>query len=366
MTDISKLGEFGLIHHLTDNIKIKNESTVKGVGDDCAVLHYPDSEVLVTTDMLMEGVHFDLTYIDLQHLGYKSAMVNISDIFAMNGTPRQLTVSIALSKRFKVEDMEEFYSGLRMACDKWGVDIVGGDTTSSYTGLAISITCIGEARKEDIVYRNGAKDTDLICVTGDLGAAYMGLQLLEREKSVYYQQVDEARKKNDKHALEELKGFQPDFAGKEYLLQRQLQTEARGDIIARFRELNIRPTAMMDISDGLSSELMHICKQSNCGCRIYEKNIPIDYQTAVMAEELNMNVTTCALNGGEDYELLFTVPIADHEKVSEMEGIKLIGHITKSELGCALISRDGQEFELKAQGWNPLKEESAAQQEEVE
>lgn len=356
MTDISKLGEFGLIHHLTDKIKIKNESTLKGVGDDCAVLHYPDSEVLVTTDMLMEGVHFDLTYIDLQHLGYKSAMVNISDIFAMNGTPRQLTVSIALSKRFKVEDMEEFYSGLRMACDKWGVDIVGGDTTSSYTGLAISITCIGEARKEDIVYRNGAKDTDLICVTGDLGAAYMGLQLLEREKSVYYQQVDEARKKNDKRALEELKGFQPDFAGKEYLLQRQLQTEARGDIIARFRELNIRPTAMMDISDGLSSELMHICKQSNCGCRIYEKNIPIDYQTAVMAEELNMNVTTCALNGGEDYELLFTVPIGDHEKIQQMDNVKLIGHITRPELGQMLVTRDNQEFELKAQGWNPLSE----------
>ncbi|WP_278790259.1 thiamine-phosphate kinase [Leyella stercorea] len=356
MTDISKLGEFGLIRHLTDNIKIKNESTLKGVGDDCAVLHYPDSEVLVTTDMLMEGVHFDLTYIDLQHLGYKSAMVNISDIFAMNGTPRQLTVSIALSKRFKVEDMEEFYSGLRMACDKWGVDIVGGDTTSSYTGLAISITCIGEARKEDIVYRNGAKDTDLICVTGDLGAAYMGLQLLEREKSVYYQQVDEARKKNDKHALEELKGFQPDFAGKEYLLQRQLQTEARGDIIAHFRELNIRPTAMMDISDGLSSELMHICKQSNCGCRIYEKNIPIDYQTAVMAEELNMNVTTCALNGGEDYELLFTVPIGDHEKIQQMDNVKLIGHITRPELGQMLVTRDNQEFELKAQGWNPLSE----------
>lgn len=354
MTDISKLGEFGLIHHLTDNIKIKNESTVKGVGDDCAVLHYPDSEVLVTTDMLMEGVHFDLTYIDLQHLGYKSAMVNISDIFAMNGTPRQLTVSIALSKRFKVEDMEEFYSGLRMACDKWGVDIVGGDTTSSYTGLAISITCIGEARKEDIVYRNGAKDTDLICVTGDLGAAYMGLQLLEREKSVYYQQVDEARKKNDKRALEELKGFQPDFAGKEYLLQRQLQTEARGDIIARFRDLNIRPTAMMDISDGLSSELMHICKESNCGCRIYEKNIPIDYQTAVMAEEMNMNVTTCALNGGEDYELLFTVPIGDHEKIQQMDNVKLIGHITRPELGQMLVTRDNQEFELKAQGWNPL------------
>lgn len=356
MTDISKLGEFGLIHHLTDNIKLKNSSTIKGVGDDCAVLHYPDSEVLVTTDMLMEGVHFDLTYIDLQHLGYKSAMVNISDIFAMNGTPRQITVSVALSKRFKVEDMEEFYSGLRLACDKWGVDIVGGDTTSSYTGLAISITCIGEARKEDIVYRSGAKDTDLVCVTGDLGAAYMGLQLLEREKSVYYQQVDEARKKNDKRALEELKGFQPDFAGKEYLLQRQLQTEARGDIIARFRELNIRPTAMMDISDGLSSELMHICKESNCGCRIYEKNIPIDYQTAVMAEEMNMNVTTCALNGGEDYELLFTVPIGDHEKIQQMDGVKLIGHITRPELGQMLVTRDNQEFELKAQGWNPLKD----------
>lgn len=357
MTDISKLGEFGLIHHLTDNIKLKNESTIKGVGDDCAVLHYPDSEVLVTTDMLMEGVHFDLTYIDMQHLGYKSAMVNISDIFAMNGTPRQLTVSLALSKRFKVEDMEQFYSGLRMACDKWGVDIVGGDTTSSYTGLAISITCIGEARKEDIVYRNCAKDTDLICVTGDLGAAYMGLQLLEREKSVYYQQVDEARKKNDKRALEELRDFQPDFAGKEYLLQRQLQTEARGDIIARFRELNIHPTAMMDISDGLSSELMHICKQSNCGCRIYEKNIPIDYQTAVMAEEMNMNVTTCALNGGEDYELLFTVPIGDHEKIQQMDGVKMIGHITRPELGQMLVTRDNQEFELKAQGWNPLSKE---------
>ena len=357
MTDISILGEFGLIHHLTDNIKTKNESTIKGVGDDCAVLHYPDSEVLVTTDMLMEGVHFDLTYIDMQHLGYKSAMVNISDIFAMNGTPRQLTVSLALSKQFKVEDMEQFYSGLRMACDKWGVDIVGGDTTSSYTGLAISITCIGEARKEDIVYRNGAKDTDLICVTGDLGAAYMGLQLLEREKSVYYQQVDEARKKNDKRALEELRDFQPDFAGKEYLLQRQLQTEARGDIIARFRELNIHPTAMMDISDGLSSELMHICKQSNCGCRVYEKNIPIDYQTAVMAEELNMNVTTCALNGGEDYELLFTVPIGDHEKIQQMDGVKMIGHITRPELGQMLVTRDNQEFELKAQGWNPLSKE---------
>jgi len=352
---IKELGEFGLIEHLTQNITPGNKSTAYGVGDDCAVLNYPDSEVLVTTDMLMEGVHFDLTYIDLQHLGYKAAMVNISDIFAMNGTPRQLTVSIALSKRFTVEDMEAFYNGLRRACEKWNVDIVGGDTTSSYTGLAISITCIGEARKEDIVYRNGAKETDLICVSGDLGAAYMGLQLLEREKSVYYQQVNEAQKKGDTKALEELKNFQPDFAGKEYLLQRQLQPEARGDILKKLIEANIRPTAMIDISDGLSSELLHICKQSGTGCRIYEKNIPIDYQTAVMAEELNLNVTTCALNGGEDYELLFTIPIGDHEKVQQIEGVRLIGHITNESLGCQLIARDGQEFPLKAQGWNPLK-----------
>lgn len=343
-----------MIDRLTKDIKPQNESTKYGVGDDCAVLHYPDTEVLITTDMLMEGVHFDLTYIDLQHLGYKSAMVNISDIFAMNGTPRQLTVSMALSKRFTVEDMEKFYNGLQLACDKWGVDIVGGDTTSSYTGLAISITCIGEARKEDIVYRNGAKETDLVCVSGDLGAAYMGLQLLEREKAVYYQQVEEAKKKGDQKALAELSHFQPDFAGKEYLLQRQLKTEARGDIIQKLRDAGIRPTAMMDISDGLSSELMHICKQSHVGCRIFEKQIPIDYQTAVMAEELNMNVTTCALNGGEDYELLFTVPIGDHEKIQELDDVKLIGHITKESLGHVLVTRDDQEFELKAQGWNPL------------
>lgn len=352
--EIAKLGEFGLIDRLTKDIKPQNESTKYGVGDDCAVLSYPNSEVLVTADMLMEGVHFDLTYIDLEHLGYKSAMVNISDIFAMNGTPRQLTVSLAVSKRFTVEDMEQFYNGLRLACDKWHVDIVGGDTTSSYTGLAISITCIGEAKKEDIVYRNGAKETDLICVSGDLGAAYMGLQLLEREKSVYYSQVDEAKRKGDKKALESLAQFQPDFAGKEYLLQRQLRTEARGDIIEKLRAAGIRPTAMMDISDGLSSELMHICKQSHVGCRIFEKQIPIDYQTAVMAEELNMNVTTCALNGGEDYELLFTIPIGDHEKIQAIDDVRLIGHITKDSLGQVLVTRDDQEFPLKAQGWNPL------------
>lgn len=357
MTDIAKLGEFGLIDHLTEGIKPKNPSTVKGVGDDCAVLHYPDKEVLITTDMLMEGVHFDLTYTDLRNLGYKSAMVNISDVFAMMGTPQQMTVSVALSKRFTVEDMETFYEGLRAACNKWNVDIVGGDTTSSLTGLAISITCIGEADQKDIVYRNGAKDTDLICVSGDLGAAYMGLQLLEREKSVYYQQLADAKRKNDQKTLAELADFQPDFAGKEYLLQRQLRAEARGDIVQKLRQANIKPTSMMDISDGLSSELIHICTQSHVGCRVFEKNIPIDYQTAVMAEELNMNVTTCALNGGEDYELLFTVPIGDHEKIEQMEDVKLIGHITRENLGRVLVSRDGNEFDLKAQGWNPLKKD---------
>lgn len=365
--DISKLGEFGLIDHLTKDIKLKNTSSAYGVGDDCAVMHYPDKEILVTSDMLMEGVHFDLTYITLQQLGYKAAMQNISDVFAMNGTPRQMVVSIAVGKRFKVEDLEDFYNGLRMACDKWNVDIVGGDTTSSYTGLAISITCMGEADKNDIVYRHGAKETDLICVTGDLGAAYMGLQLLEREKSVYYQQIDDInqkiRKANAegnqalvKHLQEEgmkINNFQPDFAGREYLIQRQLKPEARGDMIALLKENNIRPTAMMDISDGLSSELLHICRQSHCGCRIYEKKIPIDYQTAVTAEEFNMNVTTCAMNGGEDYELLFTCSIGDHEKLNALEdkGIKQIGYITKEELGTRLLSRDNQEFDITAQGW---------------
>ena len=344
--EIKELGEFGLIGHLTKDIKLKNESTKKGVGDDCAVMHYGDKETLVSTDMLMEGVHFDLTYVDMKHLGYKSAMVNISDIFAMGGTPRQMTVSIALSKRFKVEDIEDFYEGLRMACDKWNVDIVGGDTTSSLTGLAISITVLGDADKEDVIYRSGAKDTDLICVSGNLGAAYCGLQLLEREKSVYYMQLQEARKKNKDAVVD----FQPDFSGREYLLERQLQPEARGDILKTLRQAGVRPTSMIDISDGLSSEIMHICKESDTGCRLFEKEIPIDYQTAVMAEEMNMNLSTCALNGGEDYELLFTCPIGDYEKVKELDDIRIIGHITKKELGTLLVTRDGQEFPLKAQG----------------
>ena len=339
-TEISTIGEFGLIKRLTEHIQIQNAETKYGVGDDAAVLDFSNQQTLVTTDLLMEGVHFDLVYTPLKHLGYKSAIVNFSDIYAMNGTPKQITVSLAVSKRFCIEDLEQFYEGLQLACQLHGVDIVGGDTTSSVTGLAISITCLGVGNPESITYRHGAKETDLICVSGDLGAAYMGLQLLEREKAVFEGQ----------------KEINPDFSGKEYLLERQLKPEARKDIVEALAKEGIRPTAMMDISDGLSSELMHICTQSKVGCRIYEERIPIDYQTAVMAEELNMNVTTCALNGGEDYELLFTVPLTEHDKVAAMKGIKVIGHITKAELGCGLITRDGQEFELKAQGWNPLKE----------
>ena len=344
-TEIATLGEFGLIDYLTKGIQPLHASTQKGVGDDAAVLSYPaDKQVLVTTDLLLEGVHFDLVYTPLKHLGYKAAVVNFSDIYAMNGTPRQITVSLGISKRFSVEDMEMLYAGIRLACEDYGVDIVGGDTTSSLTGLTISITCIGEAEKDKVVYRNGAQETDLICVSGNLGAAYMGLQLLEREKAVL--------NGSDKDV-------QPDFAGKEYILERQLKPEARKDIIEKLAEAGIQPTAMMDISDGLSSELMHICKQSNKGCRIYEEHLPIDYQTAAMAEEFNMNLTTCALNGGADYELLFTVPLACHEKIQDISDIRMIGHITKPELGCALITRDGQEFELKAQGWNPLKEQNS-------
>lgn len=339
-TEISTLGEFGLIDHLTKDIELTNASSKKGVGDDAAVLEYNDTEVLVTTDLLLENVHFDLTYVPLKHLGYKAAIVNISDICAMNGTPRQLTVSLGISKRFTVEHIEQLYSGIKVACKLYGVDVVGGDTCASHQGLVISITCIGDAPKDKIVYRNGAHDTDLICVSGNLGAAYMGLQLLEREKVASAGRAD----------------FEPDFAGKEYLVERQLKPEARKDIIEELAAAGIKPTAMMDISDGLSSELLHICKQSNVGCRIYEDRIPIDYQTAVMAEELNMNLVTAALNGGEDYELLFTVPLTDHEKVSKLKDVKTIGYIIRPELGCAMITRDDNEITLKAQGWNPLAE----------
>ena len=340
-TEISTLGEFGLINRLTEDIKAKDAHTIQGVGDDAAVLKFnEEEEVLVSTDMFMEGVHFDLTYFPLKHLGYKVVVANICDIYAMNGTPRQITVSLALSRKFCIEDIEELYAGMKLACEQYGVDIIGGDTTSSLTGLAISITAIGTAPKGTVVKRNGAKETDLICVTGNLGAAYMGLQLLEREKIATAD-----------------KDMQPDFQGKEYILERQLKPEARKEVIEKLKEENIRPTSMMDISDGLSSELMHICKQSGVGCRIYEERIPIDYQTAIMAEELNLNVITCALNGGEDYELLFTVPIADHEKVAAMKEVRVIGHIVSDNMGLALITRDGVEMELKAQGWTQKKEE---------
>ena len=339
MTQISQYGEFGLIKHLTENFKLKNPSSLKGVGDDAAVLDYKDKQVLVTTDLLLEGVHFDLTYVPLKHLGYKSAVVNFSDIYAMNGQPKQITVSLGVSKRFSVEDLDELYAGIKLACDYYGVDLVGGDTSASLTGLTISITCIGEGEKDKIVYRDGAKENDLICVSGNLGSAYMGLQLLEREKTVFSGQTE---------------NVQPDFSGKEYILQRQLKPEARKDIIEKLNEKNIVPTAMMDVSDGLSSELMHICSQSGVGCRVYEDKIPIHIQAAEMAEELNFNIVTAALNGGEDYELLFTVSLDDYDKVVAMENVGIIGHIAKKELGLHLVGRNGEEIPLKAQGWNSL------------
>ena len=337
-TEIASLGEFGLIDRLTGDLKLVNSSSLRGVGDDCAVMEYRDTDVLVSTDLLVEGVHFDLTYVPLKHLGYKAAVVNFSDIYAMNGHPRQITVSLAISKRFTVEHIEALYSGIKLACEIYGVDLVGGDTTSSRAGLVISITCIGDAPKDRIVYRSGAKDTDLICVSGDLGAAYMGLQLLEREKVASAGQKD----------------FQPMFDGKEYLIERQLKPEARRDIVEELEKAGIVPTSMMDISDGLSSELMHICKASGTGCRVYEDRIPIDYQTALMAEELNMNLVTAAMYGGVDYELLFTVPLHMHEQVSILPGIKVIGYMTKPELCCCLVTRDGIVMPIRAQGWNPL------------
>lgn len=340
--EIKEYGEFGLIKHLTENFPIKNKSTLYGVGDDCAVIDATDGKTVVTTDLLLEGIHFDLTYCPLRHLGYKACVVNFSDVYAMMGTPRQITVSLGISKRFKVEDLEELYAGMKMACDIYGVDLVGGDTSASMTGLTISITCIGVAQNP--VYRNGAKPNDLICVSGDLGAAYMGLQLLEREKAVYYQQIQAGNKDAE---------FKPEFEGREYLLERQLKPEARKDVVEALNNAGITPTAMMDVSDGLSSELLHICTQSKVGCRVYEERIPIDYQTAVQAEQFNLNVTTAAMNGGEDYELLFTVPLEQNETIQQLPGIRIIGHITKESLGCAMITRDGNsEITLKAQGWN--------------
>ncbi len=333
--DIAQLGEFGLIRHLQEKVQIKNTSTVYGIGDDAAVINHAGKQTLVTTDLLLEGIHFNLEYVPLKHLGYKAAVVNFSDIYAMNGTPTQIVVAIGISKRFSVEDIETLYEGIRLACEKYNVDLVGGDTTASMTGLTISITCIGEAKSEDIVYRKGAQINDLICVTGNLGSAYLGLQLLERERVV----------------MQANPQAQPDFSGMEYLLERQLKPEARKDIIAKLKEADIHPTAMMDISDGLSSELLHICKASNVGCAIYEDKIPIDFQAATLAEEMNLNIVTCALNGGEDYELVFTCSINDYEKLLPLEDVYIVGHITKPELGTNLVGRNGEELSLKAQGW---------------
>ncbi len=335
-TEISTLGEFGLIQHLTKDVKNAQASTQKGIGDDAAVLNFKDKRTLVTTDLLLEGIHFNLEYVPLKHLGYKAAVVNFSDIYAMNATPTQITVSLGISKRFSVEDLEELYSGIRLACERYNVDLVGGDTCASMTGLTISITCLGEAYDSDIVYRNGAKEHDLVCVTGNLGTAYMGLQLLERERIV----------------MNANENATPAFEGREYLLERQLKPEARRDIIEKLHEAGIKPTSMMDISDGLSSELMHICTQSNVGCAVYEDKLPIDYQAAALAEEMNLNIVTCALNGGEDYELLFTCSLDDYEKLIPLDDVYLIGHITKPEHGINLIGRNGEEISLKAQGWN--------------
>ena len=349
-TEIATLGEFGLIHHLTDKLEYHQSSTLKGVGDDAAVIkNQPGVRTLVTTDLLLEGIHFNLEYVPLKHLGYKAAVVNFSDIYAMNGKPTQIVVGVGISKRFSVEDMEQLFAGIRLACDQYGVDMVGGDTCASMTGLTISITCLGTAKENDIVYRNGAKVNDLICVSGNLGSAYMGLQLLERERMA---------QANITHQTSNItEDVASAFEGREYLLERQLKPEARRDIIEALHNARIKPTAMMDISDGLSSEIMHICTQSNVGCAIYEDKLPIDYQAAALAEEMNLNIVTCCLNGGEDYELLFTCDIKDYEKIVPLEDVYIVGHITKPEYGTLLIGRNGEEMELQAQGWQAFKKE---------
>ena len=339
--EIKELGEFGLISRLTKDIKLHNQSTLKGIGDDAAVLDFGQKQTLVTTDILLEGVHFNLEYVPLKHLGYKAAVVNFSDIYAMNGRPTQIVVALGISKRFTVEQIEELFAGMRLACEVYGVDLVGGDTTASYTGLTISVTCLGVADKKDIVYRNGAKVNDLICCTGNLGAAYLGLQLLERERLVAEVSPKEAQKA---------------FEGKEYLLERQLKPEARKDVIEALKKAGIKPTSMMDISDGLSSELLHICKESKVGCCVYSGKIPVDYEAVAMAEELNFDIVTCALNGGEDYELLFTIDQKDYEKIISVEDVNIIGYIQKPELGSVLMGRNGEEITLKAQGFDAFPE----------
>jgi len=337
-TELSQLGEFGLIEHLTKHIELNHPSTVKGVGDDAAVIDNGKFQTLVTTDMLVEGVHFDLTYVPLKHLGYKCVTVNLSDIYAMNATANQIVVSLAISSRFSLEAVEELYAGMLLACKKYNIDLVGGDTTSSLSGLVISITAIGTAKKENIVYRNGAKEKNLLCVSGDLGGAYMGLQILEREKSVF----------------KENPNLQPDLGGKDYILERQLKPEARKDIIELLKNLEIKPTSMIDISDGLSSEILHLCSQSNVGVELYEEKIPIDPLTYETAREFNLDPTLCALSGGEDYELLFTIEMNDYDKIKNLPDFIVIGHITNVEKGRNMVSKSGSVHEIKAQGWNAL------------
>jgi thiamine-monophosphate kinase len=335
-TELSQLGEFGLIKHLTQYIELKQDTTVKGVGDDAAILNYANLQTVISTDMLVEGVHFDLTYVPLKHLGYKSVTVNLSDICAMNARPKQILVSIAISNRFSLEAIEELYAGMLLACKKYNIDLIGGDTTTTKGGLVISITAIGNASKEDIVYRDGAKESNLLCVSGDLGGAYMGLQILEREKAVFIE--------NPK--------LQPDLIGKDYIIERQLKPEPRADIIELFKKLGIKPTAMIDVSDGLSSEILHICSQSAVGVELYEEKIPIDELTFDTAREFNLDPTVCALSGGEDYELVFTVDIVDYEKIKNVKEFTIIGHITNAAKGCNMIAKAGTVHELKAQGWN--------------
>ncbi len=336
--NLENLGKFGLIDHLTSDLKIKHKSTVLAVGDDAAILDYNSTQTVISTDLLLQGIHFDLVYTPLKHLGYKAVVVNISDLYAMNATPKQITVSLGISSKMNLQHIDQLYEGIKLACEKYNIDIIGGDTTSSLTGLTISITAIGEVNKEDIVYRSGAKPNDLICVTGDLGAAYMGLQLLEREKTAY---------SNSKNA-------QPDFSGYDYILEKQLKPEARMDIIQYLKEIGVKPTSMIDISDGLSSELLHICKSSKTGCRVYENKIPIDHTTSLMAEEMNFNPLVAALNGGDDYELLFTISLDDYDKFSKDTNLKIytIGHVTEESKGAYLVTTADQEVKITAQGWN--------------
>lgn len=339
-TSLGQLGEFGLINHLTNRFSINNKSTLKGIGDDAAVLDFKTKKAVVSTDLLVEGVHFDLSYMPLKHLGYKAVVVNVSDICAMNAVPTQITVSIAVSNRFPLEAIEELYEGIRLACSVYNLDLIGGDTTSSTTGLLMSITAIGEAKKEEIIYRSGARESDLLVVTGDIGAAYMGLQVLEREKQVYLVNPQN----------------QPDLEDYSYIIERQLKPEARTDIRELLKKLNVEPTSMIDISDGISSEIMHICKASNVGCNLFEEKLPLDPQFINVCEEFNLDSTTIAINGGEDYELLFTIPINDFDKIKGNPNLTVIGHMTAENEGIHLITRENTKLQLKARGWNALKE----------